>query len=209
VGIGFGTYTVAAFSRSGLVSRTVERVTLTEADPTAVLELTVGQRPLQLEVRDDVGNRIPGASAFAVNRLLSRDNDGLFAADTVPAGERIEISAPGFIPTCVLAGREAGSQVARLLPQGSERARITLLGSPGGPVGMLEGLPGSECSVGLSGFRLVNVSELSEDQQMFEIIGLPRGQFWFRVEAQAPAMLLDVPGPGIRYAVPVFCRFCS
>ena len=209
VGLGFGTYEVTGSTSGGLVSTSVARVMLSEEHPIGTVELPVSRRPLRVRLQDDAGAVVRVASARVGARVLTSGADGSIDADEVPGGARLLLSAVGFVPMCVLALSQEGVQIVNAIKRGAGRARITLVNGPNSPVGLLEGLPGSDCGVGVSAFRLNELPPTALGEVAFEITGLPRGEYQYRAEEQAPHIAVSVPGEDIRYLVPSFCRFCN
>lgn len=210
VGLGYGDYSVSAFTSTGLVSSDIGRVDLSEPEPDGRLQLRLVRRPLALRVQDTDGRPIRGARVASMLQRSATEQRWPIPINSVPPGELIEVSAPGFLPICVVAQRIGGVQVVEVHPLGAGAARITLVDGPGRPVGILYGLPGSQCPVAIGAMRVEEIGGMEQPQRnTFEILGLPTGTYQYRAQVQAPSAQVRVPGPTVEYAVPAYCRFCG
>jgi hypothetical protein len=210
VGVGYGRYTIAAFTTADASDRVASlaaaSVTLSDSRRTAKVRLDMVRRQLALEVREPNGALIDYASAEVLRERLERDAAGRFDLSAVPAGVPLVVRAAGWLPACVLVGRE-GRQVVSMRPRGRYTLMINLIGGPGRAVGDLSGSPGSECPVPIDGFE-TDVRRDAETMRV-KVAGLPAGHYGYRADKLAPITEVTVPGPTVDYMVPVSCHFCG
>jgi hypothetical protein len=162
---------------------------------------------LDIVVEDDEnGKRLENARVrTAVGGL--RGTSGRFEASGVPAGLGLQVTAGGYVPGCRTARIEEGTQTVRLRPSGSNRLILTLAPSPGRPIGLIDGLAGSECGVDIRSFELTQGIEQA-GRFTFEILGLPPGGLIYRGGLGEPPSRVDVPGR-LTYEVGPSCLTCK
>lgn len=210
VGVGFGDYTIAAFTTRDaevqLTSSEPAVFTLSPNEPRASFQFDLVHRSLVLKVVGSDGQHIDYANVSSLRQRRDRLDDGDFDLTEVPAGAPVLIDAAGWLPACVRA-EVANQQVVTLYPLGSAQLRVNVLGGPGRPVGVLEGLPGSSCAVPIT--SLSSEVEPGEGVDVLTVKGLPEGIYSFRADTPAPAGVVSAPGPPLDYVVPAGCKFCG
>lgn len=102
-GLAFGSYRVSAAQQTGLVSRETKAVTLDEAHPEAKLEIDLVANAGRVLVRDSTGALLEGASVRQGAVRLARESPGVLRAAGVAPGSMLLVTAPGFVPTCIVA----------------------------------------------------------------------------------------------------------
>jgi hypothetical protein len=207
VGVEYGTFSVVAYDPRGLTSVSPVVVTLSPEAPTATGALQMATRRLDVQVRDGVGALVSATTARTRSFPLE-GTGGSITTEVVPAGMPILIQAPGYLPTCRVAPVDNELSVT-LHRRSNSRFTVTLLPDPGRPIGVIDGLPGSDCGVEVAGFRLDQSEPAVAGERRFAIIGLPDGKYRYRASMSAPAVDFVVPGEGIdRYFVPPGCLVC-
>jgi hypothetical protein len=189
VGLPLGEYTIAASTESGLVSTTPGRVELSAEVPSAEADVLLGRHAGVLRLVDPSGLVVAGARASVGDAPLAEASPGVFRLDTVAAGERIQVLAPGFTPMCrVLV---SGDLPELVLPLQAAPEQMTLRLAPELPwqTGSLVGLPGSDCPVAVDQVD----SEIQWEPHAVTVrLKLPRGVYLFYLGSQANQA--DVPG---------------
>ena len=208
VGTGYGTYSVTFYTKEGHTSATPAEFTLSPEQPYAARDIELVVRRLRLRVLDKMSNPVPGATVRGAMRQVA-ESAGEFNADAIPAGTALQVTAPGYLPTCVRAASTQSQQLIileRTAP--NSRTYITLKPSPAKPAGVIDGMVGSECAVDVTAFRLDQSRISSRGTLEFGIIGLPAGAYRYRVSPIAPWAEVRVPGEPLEYAVPPACLIC-
>jgi hypothetical protein len=115
----------------------------------------------------------------------------LFSLDRVSPGTPALVTAPGYVPVCRFVKESDYSGGKVVLRQATGIVRLRLSGSSGQPVGAISGLPGSECPVPLSAFKVAGRRDSSG--QLVEISPVPAGRFTV-VTASGHSVAVQVPG---------------
>jgi hypothetical protein len=210
IGLGFGPYTVTSYSDdAGLVSKNPGRFTLSPSATTASITLTLVERPLRLRAKDSLGRTVATARAFSGRRSLLSPEDGVFLLDKVPGGERVTVYARGLLPACRYVQDDGERQeIVMLAPSQSSEVRFRLINTDR-PMGMIGGLPGSECDIAVRHFERDDSLAGSDAGVTMTVKGLPPGQYSFRPEEQEVPIAVRVPGPEVTYVVPERCKACG
>jgi hypothetical protein len=210
MGLGFGTYTATSYADGdGLVSKSPGRFTLSPSVTLASVTLTLVKRPLRLRVMDSTGRTVATARAFSGRRSLPSPEDGVFVLDNVPGGEEVTVYARGLLPACRYVQDDGGLQEVLLPAQSpSSEARFRLINTDR-PLGLIGGLAGSECDIGIQHFERDDGSVGSDGGLTMTLKGLPPGEYSYRAEEQEAPVTVRVPGPEISYVVPERCKSCG
>jgi len=208
VGMGWGEYTVFASTPTGFVSRAPARFVLSREKAKVTANLVLVRRPLALSVEDPEGLPIRGARVSTFGRVLS-ELEGRFDLSEVAPGSQIQVSHPGYQPTCRVAASTATSQRVRLARAGAASLDVNLSPSPGRPMGLLEGVPGSDCPVDVDSFITQTIPQGQTGSLTFRIRGLSAGAYQYRADAVAEPYGVRVPGGAVHYTVPKRCTVCG
>ena len=203
-GIGFGDYLITASTKGGLVSGHAGRVKLSPDAPIGSVRLQMQRRPLQLRVQGPDGKALLSASVAATRQQI-QGSDGTFDVSATPPGEQIHVSANGFVPVCKVAGYSDESVQMQKLSENV--ATFVLTPAPAVPMGAISGVPGSTCDVPVS--SLPSAQSLVNGDLVLLIKGLPDGVYGYRADPLAPYASLVIPGPELRYTIPVRCLMCA
>jgi hypothetical protein len=180
VGLALGRYRVSASTSGGWVTDQPSLVELTARAPVADVDLWLNP-PVEgtLRVADEAGVSIAGATVQAGSLLLRELEPGRFQLTRAPSGTHVYVTRQGYVPACrVWPGRDARDLVVRLVwPVAGAVFRFR----PPVPVplGVVAGLPESDCAVGLSRFdyRL----ETTGRETVVEVSNFPAGRFVLQV----------------------------
>jgi hypothetical protein len=207
LGLEYGEFVITARSSDGRTSESPLRVSLSPAHPAAHGDLVLRRRPLSIAVRTEHGEFLKDAAVRPMKRTL-QGSGGTFDATTVPDGQEMQVTAPGFIPSCFVADGRSGQQTVVLRPLGTERVLVRLSnGTRAG--GLLSGIEGSQCLVSASGFVIDPGDAVAAGEIAFWIVGLTRGRYQYQFSKATPAVGLTAPGPATVYEVPTGCVICG
>jgi hypothetical protein len=192
---------------------------------TAVSDVAVAMRPAQAEINSRLrevvveitlepvsegrlrvinGQGVPLANARAQvgSRGLTREGPGSFVNDgTLAPGQWLTVSAPGYVPRCVVVTRtmlpSANVQLFPASPQSGKLRFKPALDSDERP-GTIHGLPGSECPVGLEFFSIRSWKS-DKESTLVEFGDLPEGTFGYAPSTRWTPQPLYVPGTELEF----------
>ncbi len=208
IGIEYGRFAIFAYTADGLISLEPIVVTLTPAQPTARGTLHLVRRQLTLRVENAEGKLIDGAMIRTALKRRLPGGRGTFDASATPNGMPVQVQAVGYLPSCQHLQASLIEQQVTLERLSRLRTYITLIPNPGGPRGLVEGLPGSTCGVDVSGFRLDQDGDGGPEGLRFGIVGLPPGRYAYQAAPGAELVTISAPHDGITYRIPPECLTC-
>lgn len=132
----------------------------------------------------------------------------MFDASNLPDGVDIQVQAVGHLPVCRRLISTDSEVVVQLQRVAGTQVETRLTPAPPRPLGRIHGLPGSDCSVDVTSFRLDQTVRQIAGELRFGIEGIPPGDYWYEAAFGAPRVRFSVPGPPIIYQVPGWCLTC-
>ncbi|MEM9552774.1 MAG: hypothetical protein AAGC60_00825 [Acidobacteriota bacterium] len=193
-------YDVSAFTTSGWVTASRQTAELSKSAPIAEIALVLERRRAVAVVRDLAGRAVPGVLVALDRRPLQPDSGRSTDYPLVGAGDGAQLRVqppPSHVPVCrVIRGAESLEIV--LQPSAGEAVLIPPTGGtpPVGTVlGMLDGLPESECPMPVSLMWEPFVDE--HGRERIRIVGLPEGTFM--LHGPSGSVSITVPGPEVPF----------
>lgn len=200
LGLPNGTYVVTADSPSGLIAERPGQVMLSEGAPDASVALRLALRQGELRLVWDDGSPVQAARVQSNMRVLDEEAPGQYALRSAAPGSELLISAPGAVPVChVLAPAEIDSATI-VMTRGQHAAELRFTPRIPFPIGVFDGLPGSNCPVPITLMSLQ--AEETTESTIVRVLGLPAGRFSFRPTRVTPAEIVDVPGSPVTFTKP-------
>jgi hypothetical protein len=143
-----------------------------------VSDLTLMRNNSKVLVTAEGATLPPRVFVNALGISAVQSGSGEYRLTGIPSGAPTIIRARGFVPVCLNAPRESAVQVA-LKPSKPIMVSFPVVFS--GPLpGLVDGLPGSQCSVKFSAFSAIRI-KAEGDGSAFAVDGLPAsGKFTWR-----------------------------
>jgi hypothetical protein len=169
-GLAFGEYIVTA-TQSGWASDAVT-VTISRDRLRAEIELELHPTNLRLFLTDQLGNPVENAAFSPRIPVPQTVRPGLYLFEGMPAKQALIILAPSFVPLCRITSTNADAHIT--LAAGStvtfrfNEGRQLDLGSAS-----VHGIPGSDCPVPLSVFRMGQLGGPSSDPNALMVQDFP------------------------------------
>jgi len=207
VGMDWGEYTIFAISNTGVVSLQPATITLSPETPRAVAKLVLARRPLTLLLENADG--LPLSTVLYAYGRTIRGRGGRFDLSVVAPGEHLQVSHPGYVPTCTRAAADTTLQKVRLTAFGTASMELILSPASTRPIGLLSGVAGSDCPIAVQSFPTQGLPNADAGSFAFRIDGLHQGTYEYRADATAVPVTISVPGPAVRYSVPKRCLSCG
>jgi len=197
VGLPLGRYSARAFS--GDVQSTAPlalELTPSQSEARGTLRLERATR-VSMRVTGPDGVMLPTAN---VRGGAARPGGGVFDI-TGPPGTSLIVTAPGFVPRCVVLQRTHRPEFTVSLTQASPHT-ASIRFSPGlegaSAPGLVLGLPGSDCPVPAAMFT----ERTRRDEQGVTVVtfgDLPAGEYRYTPNVRYPPQPLMVPGPELGF----------
>jgi len=192
-GLGAGRYSVYAATPSGLYSPGNTPFELSEAEPTARVDLALEKPALTIHLKNMRGEPVWGQLAVGPMTTYAQRTAGVFMLPSLPRGEPMSISPREGLPICRRV--PAGDELELTVQSGHESLVLLFPGRKDKPYLQLEGLPESDCPVDLEGS--VPRDSVQQSGGVGEIIeGLPAGRYTILTE-DGQRVSATVPGPPV------------
>ena len=150
VDVEYGEYAVTASTPSGLTSVRSASVHISEDSPVGETEVVLGRHRGVLRVVDGAGAPLAGSRALVDRSPLASPSPGVFALAGVAVGERVAVHAPGHVPLCHALLEQDLPEVRLVAEPASATLTLRLPRDAAWETGLLVGLRGSDCPVGLA-----------------------------------------------------------
>jgi len=149
VGIEYGEYAVTASTPSGLTSVRSATVRISPDSPVGEADAVLGRHRAVLRVVDGAGAPLAGSRALVDRSPLASPSPGVFALEGVAVGDRVVVQAPGHVPLCRVLREQDLPEVRLVAEPASETLTLRFPRDAAWETGVLLGLRGSDCPVGL------------------------------------------------------------
>jgi hypothetical protein len=195
-------YEVTAVSDTAVATSPVQvKINAQNRKATVVVKLEPMTAGL-VRVTDPQGSPIINSQVRVGVMGLDRTGSGIFRNDGVLApGQMMTVAAPGFVPRCLIVSREMLPDThVTLFPASRQSARLRFAPplEPWERPGLIHGLPGSDCPVGLEFFTTIS-RKSGNDATVVELGDLPEGTFGYAPSVRWPPQPLQVPGAVLEF----------
>ncbi len=194
IGVPLGTYSASAQMKPDLTSDLVA-ASLDEKGPDATAALRLHQGGGLVQLSDEQGTAITGATLILGALGLKEQGAGLYKVPAMPDGSVLRTRASGYVPSCRVYRRDPDAPFPVLMHSGTNAIKFISPAHIAFLAGSLSGIPDTDCPVAISMF-VTSISQTATGTEI-TVSGLPSGAFQYIPATAGQSLAVRVPGPDV------------